>query len=85
MKVLELEKTSLSGLREMAKELDVANARRLKKEDLILKIQQVEAERVLEALDSAFAIDADQLLSEQEKSTILISRQALVDVMDALG
>lgn len=45
MKVLELEKTSLSGLREMAKELDVANANRLKKEDLILKIQQVEAER----------------------------------------
>lgn len=45
MKVLELEKSSLSALREMAKELDVANAKRLKKEDLILRIQQAEAER----------------------------------------
>lgn len=45
MKVLELEKTSLSALREMAKELNVANAKRLKKEDLILQIQQAEAER----------------------------------------
>jgi len=45
MKVLELEKSSLSALREMAKELNVANAKRLKKEDLILRIQQAEAER----------------------------------------
>jgi len=45
MKVLELEKTSLSALREMAKELNVTNAKRLKKEDLILQIQQAEAER----------------------------------------
>ena len=45
MKVLELEKSSLSALREMAKELSVANAKRLKKEDLILRIQQAEAER----------------------------------------
>ena len=45
MKVLELENASLSALRQMARELDVQNASRLKKEDLILKIQQAEAER----------------------------------------
>ncbi len=45
MKVLELENTSLSALRQMAKDLDVQNASRLKKEDLILRIQQAEAER----------------------------------------
>jgi transcription termination factor Rho len=45
MKVLELENTPLSELRQMARDLDVQNANRLKKEDLILKIQQAEAER----------------------------------------
>ncbi len=45
MRVLELENTSLSELRQLAKDLDVQNAIRLKKEDLILRIQQAEAER----------------------------------------
>lgn len=45
MKVLELENESLSTLRQKARDLDVANALRLKKEDLILRIQQAEAER----------------------------------------
>src|SRR4030042_856445 len=45
MKVLELESVSLAALRQMARDLDVQNASRLKKEDLILKIQQAEAER----------------------------------------
>ena len=45
MKVLELERTFLNSLRKMAKELEVKNANRLKKEDLILQIQQAEAER----------------------------------------
>ncbi|MBN2550861.1 MAG: transcription termination factor Rho [Anaerolineales bacterium] len=45
MKVLELENASLAALRQLARELDVQNATRLKKEDLILKIQQAEAER----------------------------------------
>jgi len=45
MKVLELENASLAALRQMARDLDVQNANRLKKEDLILKIQQAEAER----------------------------------------
>ena len=45
MKVLELENTPLSALRHLAKELDVQNATRMKKEDLILRIQQAEAER----------------------------------------
>src|SRR5512143_3381674 len=45
MKVLELENTPLATLRQMARDLDVNNAGRLKKEDLILKIQQAEAEK----------------------------------------
>jgi transcription termination factor Rho len=45
MKVLELENTSLPALRQMARDLNVQNFNRLKKEDLILKIQQAEAER----------------------------------------
>jgi len=45
MKVLELENASLSNLRQMARDLDIQNASRLKKEDLILHIQQAEAER----------------------------------------
>jgi molecular chaperone HscA len=47
-----------------------------------LREQQVDADRVLEALDSALAVDADQLLSADEKSKIMIARQALVDVKD---
>lgn len=45
MKVLELENTPLTALRQMAKDLDVPNASRLKREDLVLRIQQAEAER----------------------------------------
>jgi transcription termination factor Rho len=45
MKILELENASLSSLRQMARDLDVTNASRLKKEDLILHIRQAEAER----------------------------------------
>ena len=45
-----------------------------------LREQQVEADRVIEALDSALAVDADQLLTEDEKSTIMLARQALLDV-----
>jgi molecular chaperone HscA len=44
-----------------------------------LREQQVEAERVLEALDSAIATDGAQLLSEEERSKIDIARQALVE------
>jgi transcription termination factor Rho len=44
-KVLELQSTPLATLRQMAKELDIPGANRLKKDDLILRIQQVEAER----------------------------------------
>lgn len=45
MKVAELESSSLSTLRQMARELDVQNANRLKKEDLIMRIKQAEAQR----------------------------------------
>ncbi|MFV2004011.1 MAG: Fe-S protein assembly chaperone HscA [Gammaproteobacteria bacterium] len=45
-----------------------------------LREQQVEAERVLEALDSALAVDGDELLSDDEKSSIMAARQALVEV-----
>ncbi len=45
LRVLELENTPLPTLRQLAKDLNVPNAMRLKKEDLILRIQQVEAEQ----------------------------------------
>jgi transcription termination factor Rho len=44
-KVFELEKNSLSSLRKMAEDLNIPRAGRLKKEDLILRIRQAEAER----------------------------------------
>jgi transcription termination factor Rho len=40
-----LENASLSALRQMARDLEVPNSSLMKKEDLILRIQQVEAER----------------------------------------
>jgi transcription termination factor Rho len=45
MKILELENNSLASLRQMAKDLNVADAHRLKKENLIIRIRQSEAER----------------------------------------
>src|SRR5512139_2921855 len=45
MRVVELEKVPLATLRQMARDLNVAGANLLKKEDLILRIQQTEAER----------------------------------------
>ncbi len=45
-----------------------------------LREQQVEARRVLEALDSALAVDADELLSADEKNQIMLARQQLDEV-----
>ncbi len=45
MKVIELENVSLNELRQKARDLNIPNAVRLKKEDLILRIQQAEAEQ----------------------------------------
>lgn len=45
-----------------------------------LREQQVEADRVLEALDSALAVDADELLSADEKNQIMSARQQLDEV-----
>lgn len=45
-----------------------------------LREQQVEADRVLEALDSALAVDADELLSEEEKTKIMSARENLVNI-----
>jgi len=45
MDIFELQKQSLSQLRQMAKDLNVNKFNRLKKEDLILRIRQAEAER----------------------------------------
>ncbi len=42
-----------------------------------LREQQVEAERVLEALDGALARDGDELLSQDERARILAARSAL--------
>jgi transcription termination factor Rho len=45
MKIIELENAPLASLRDMAKELNIPNAARLKKENLLIKIRQVEAEK----------------------------------------
>ena len=45
MKILELENAPLATLRDMAREHNITNAMRLKKENLILKIRQAEAEK----------------------------------------
>jgi transcription termination factor Rho len=45
MKILEMEDASLSSLREIAEELKVPNAKRLKKENLIINIRRAEAEQ----------------------------------------
>lgn len=45
MRILELENAPLATLRQMAKDLDVTDANRLKKENLIIRIRQIEAER----------------------------------------
>ncbi len=45
MNILELENEPLAKLRQMARDLNVINANRLKKESLILRIRQAEAEK----------------------------------------
>ena len=45
MKVIELESAALAHLRQQARDLNIQNANRLKREDLVLRIQQAEAER----------------------------------------
>ena len=45
-----------------------------------LREQQVEADRVLEALDAALAVDGDQLLNDDEKAAIMNARSALAEV-----
>ena len=45
MKVLELETSTLTDLRAKARDLEIPRAARLKKEDLILRIRQAEAEK----------------------------------------
>ncbi len=45
MKLIELENMPLAALRNVAKDLNVPNANRLKKENLLIRIRQVEAEQ----------------------------------------
>jgi transcription termination factor Rho len=45
MKILELENVPLAQLRDMAKELNIPNHARLKKENLMIRIRQTEAEK----------------------------------------
>ena len=49
-----------------------------------LREQQVEAERVLEAIDSALKSDGDRLLNVEEKNLILAARQHLVAVRQVI-
>ena len=48
----------------------------------MLREQQVEADRVVEALDAAMAKDGDELLSADEKERILAARSALIDARE---
>jgi molecular chaperone HscA len=50
-------------------------------ESRMLKEQQVEAQRVIEAVDSAIAEDGETLLSEQERAAIMAPRDALADAL----
>ena len=43
-----------------------------------LREQLVEADRTLEAIDSAMASDADELLNEEEVQTLLMARSQLI-------
>src|SRR5512146_1576349 len=45
MKILELENAPLASLRNIAKDMNIPNAARLKKENLLIRIRQIEAER----------------------------------------
>ncbi|HJS29712.1 MAG TPA: transcription termination factor Rho [Anaerolineales bacterium] len=45
MKIIELEQSSLEDLRRTARDLEIPRVEKLKKEDLILRIRQAEAER----------------------------------------
>jgi transcription termination factor Rho len=45
MNIAQLEAMTLSDLRSMSKDLEIPGATRMKKEDLILRIMQVDAER----------------------------------------
>jgi transcription termination factor Rho len=45
MKIIELENMPLVGLRQMAKDLNIPDAMRLKKENLLIRISQAEAEK----------------------------------------
>jgi transcription termination factor Rho len=74
MNISELEKTSLVDLRRMAKEFEIASAARMKKEDLILRLLQANAERqglelrggILEIVDEGIGfLRADHYLPGQ--------------------
>ena len=55
------------------------------KDDIRLRMlaeQQVEAKRVIEAIDSALAVDGKQLLSESELNKILAARTELIHLVD---
>ena len=49
------------------------------KEARSLREQLVEADRTLEALDSAMAADADKMLNDDEKKTLLVARSELME------
>ena len=49
----------------------------------MLKEQQVEARRVIEAIDAAMASDAEVLLSDEEMQSIMAARDELVSSMDS--
>ena len=50
-----------------------------------LREQQVEADRVIEALDAAMADDAGRMLDDAEKTLILEARSSLIEARDQAG
>ena len=48
----------------------------------MLKEQQVEARRVIEAIDAAMAADAEALLSDEETKAIVAARDELASAID---
>src|SRR5690606_41587354 len=48
-----------------------------------LREQQVDAQRLLEAVEAALAVDGERLLDEEERDAIKVQMQALRELLDS--
>jgi len=84
MKILELENEPLAKLRSVAKDLNVNNFNRLKKETLIVQIRQAEAQKegvelrggVLEIMSEGIGFPARRELSHQRPGRLCFAGPA---------